>query len=276
MSGKKELGYLKERLKGPILKIRDPREHAVEDILKSYFREILVIARKFTRPTVEFEDLVVEGLMGLLDAIARWDPERSNNNERSFHNLAIVRIKSNMFEYLLANNTPYTTPNYMGRALALVDQIRNLVQSHEYPGNATEALLNFEAEDFERSVPEAYARRVKDLKERMKNLAAGFDRSYEEMVMAVLKVEQDIAAYEQSGEEFEPSPEELAAQREYLDKVLTVLKPDARDVLVSLLEGETLEQAGEKKGFTRERARQIREETLDFLQKTRMYKDAVD
>lgn len=273
MSGK-ELSYLKDHLMGPILRITDPREYPVEDILKSYFREILVIARRYSRPTVEFEDLVVEGLMGLLDAIKRWDPAKANGNDRAFHNLAIVRIKSNMFEFFLANSTMYTTPSYMGRAIALVDQIRNVVRAYEYPGDPEQVVLNFSDALFEDGAPEDYVRKVRDLKEKVQNLAEGCDRSYREMVENVLKVERDIAAYEQEEEAFESSPEDLLANREYLEKVLENLKPDARSVITSLIGGETLEQAGEKKGFTRERARQIRQETLDYLQQTRMFKDA--
>lgn len=272
----KELSYLKDNLKGPILSIKDPTEYSVEDILKSYFREILVIARKYTRPSVEFEDLVVEGLMGLLDAIKRWDPEKAKGNERAFHNLAIVRIKSNMFEYFLANNTVYYIPSYMGRAMSLVDQIRNLVNAIEYPGDPNTALLNFDDEVFEEYIPEDHSRRVRLLKEKVRSLALGFGKSYEEMIQTVLKVEQDIESFEHAEGELEENPEEIVAQREYLEKILAVLKPDARDVLISLMEGKTLEEAGDKKGFTRERARQIREETLDFLQKTRMYKDATE
>lgn len=271
-----DMSYLKERLKGPILKVVDPREHSTEDILKSYFREILVIARKYTRPSVEFEDLVIEGLIGLLDAIKRWDPEKAGSNPRSFHNLAIVRIKSNMFDYFLANNTLYTVPNYMGRAMALIDQIRNLVAGYEYPGDVQEVLMNFEHPGFEKHAPADYVSKVRYLKEKLRNLADGFQRSYEEMVQNVLKIQENIESFEQGEEEFMPSPEEITGQREYLDKILGVLKPNAREVILSLLEGETLEKAGERQGFTRERARQIQKETLDYLQKTRMYKDAID
>ena len=271
-----DMSYLKEHLKGPILKITDPREYTTEDILKSYFREVLVIARKYTRPAVEFEDLVIEGLMGLLDAIKRWDPVKAGANPRSFHNLAIVRIKSNMFDYFLANNTLYTVPNYMGRAMSLIEQIKNLVAGYEYPGDIQEVLANYQHEGFEKHAPADYVRKVQNLKEKLLNLAKGFDKSYEEMVRSVLKIQENIESFEQGEEEFMSSPEEIAGKREYLDKVLGVLKDGARDVIVSLLSGDTLEQAGKKQGFTRERARQIQQETLEFLQRTRMYKDAID
>ncbi len=272
MSSKHELKVLKDGLKGPILRIEDPRKHETLDILKSYFREILMLARKYTRPTVDYEDLVVEGLIGLLDAIQRWDPEKSTG-AKSFHQLAIIRIKSQMFEFFLANNTMYTIPNYMARAIALVSQIRNLVNSYDYQGDPEAALLNFEAPEFEEVAPSEFSEQVTRLKGRIRNLAENSEKTYEQMVQNVLRVEQDIENFERETE-FEVSPEEVASQREFLEKFLDGLNPDARDVISLLLQGNTLEQVGEKKGFTRERARQIKEETLRFFEKTRMSKEA--
>jgi len=274
MSSKHELKILKDGLKGPILKVEDPRKYETLDILKSYFREILMLARKYTRPTVDYEDLVVEGLIGLLDAIQRWDPEKSTG-AKSFHQLAIIRIKSQMFEFFLSNNTMYTIPNYMARAIALVSQIRNLVGGYEYQGNSEEALLNFEAPEFDALAPTEFAEQVTRLKERVRNLAENSDKTYEQMILNVLKVERDIESFERETE-FEVSPEDVTAQREFLEKFLDGLNPDARDVIALLLQGNTLEQVGEKKGFTRERARQIKEETLRFFEKTRMAKEATN
>lgn len=271
----KELKILRDGLKGPIQRIVDPKEHTTEEILSSYFREILFLARKYTRPSVEYEDLVVEGLLGLLDAMRRWDPAKARNNPRAFHNLAIVRIKSNMFEYLLANNNLYTIPNYMARALALVEQIRNQLTSREYNGNPEEDLRNYDAPAFDKASPQGTAQRVRDLKDKIRTLAKGFDRSYEDMIANVLRIEQNIESYENE-EAVEVTPEQEAAQRDFLNKFLENLNPGARNVVSLLLEGKTLEETGEEMGFTRERARQIKEETLNFFHKTRMYRDAME
>jgi RNA polymerase sigma factor for flagellar operon FliA len=271
----KELKILKDNLKGPIQRIIDPSEYTTDEIMASYFREILFLARKYTRPTVEYEDLVVEGLMGLLDAIRRFDPVKAGGNPKAFHNLAVVRIKSNMFEYFLSNNNVYTIPNYMARALTLVDQIRNALHAREYNGDPDVDLRNYEAPNFEAEAPKEAASRVRNLKEKIKTLAHNSDRTYEEMIANVLKVEQDIEGYE-NAEVDDITPEMEAAQKDFLGKFLENLNPDARNVISLLLEGKTLEEVGAEMGFTRERARQIKEETLGFFQKTRMYKDAIE
>ena len=272
---KGELKILKDNIKGPIQRIVNPRDHTTDEIMASYFREILFLARKYTRPAIEYEDLVVEGLMGLLDAIRRWDPDKAGNNPKAFHNLAIVRIKSNMFEYFLANNSLYTVPNYMARALTLVDQIRSLLRSREYDGNPDEDLRNYEAPDFEASSPQEVTTRVRDLKEKIQTLAKNSDRSYREVIENVLKVERDIEDFE-NGETSEVTPEQETVQRDFLGKFLNNLKPDARGVISLRLEGKTLEEVGAKMGFTRERARQIEEAAITHLHGTRMYKQSME
>lgn len=271
----KELGYLKNKLQGPIIKIINPADHSTDAIMKSYFREILVIARKYVRPMVDFEDLVVEGILGLLDAIRRYDTTKAKGNPRAFHNLAIVRIKSNMFEYFLSNNSLYSIPNYMSRAMTLVDQIRNLVLSVEHDSDPQETILRYHNVSFEEVIPKAKSKKLSRLKEKVVSLALNSGKTYEEMIINVLRVESEIEGYERK-ETFIKSPEDLASDREYLNKFLTALKPDAKDIIVSLMEGNTLEQVGTQKGLTRERARQIKEETLQFFEGTKMYQDAND
>lgn len=271
MSNKHELKILKDGLKGIILKIENPREYDVLDILKSYFREILMLAKKYTRPTVDYEDLVVEGLIGLMDAIRRWDPEKSTG-VKSFHQLAIIRIKSQMFEFFITNNTLYTIPNYMSRAMSLIAQIRNLINSYDYQGDLDSVLLNFEVPEFNHSVPSMFLNQVMKLKQRVKNLAENSDKTYETMVLNVIRIEQNIDDFGREAEK-QVSPEDEISQQEFLSKFLNGLNTDAKDVISLLLQGNTLEQVGQKKGFTRERARQIKEETLSFFEKTRMSRE---
>lgn len=278
MSNRGDVSYLKERLQGPILEeIIDPKDFDVDDIMKSYFREILFLAGRYTRPTVDYEDLVVEGLMGLLDAIQRFDITKAKGNPRAFHNLAVVRIKSYMFEFFLDNNTQYSIPNYMSRAINLVEQVRNVVRAQEYTGDSNEALMNMECEEFEKAIPEASAKKLRNVKNKLQRLASNSDKTYETMVLAVLKVEQDIANYEtEEGSGLADSPEEIAGEREFMEKFLNNLNPNARGVIEKILEGKTLEESGKEMGFTRERARQIKEDTVKYFRGTRMYKESVE
>ncbi|MBD3260768.1 MAG: sigma-70 family RNA polymerase sigma factor [Candidatus Altiarchaeales archaeon] len=272
-----ELAYLKEKLKGPIIRqIIDPKDFDVEDILKSYFREILFLAGRYSRPTVDYEDLVVEGIMGLLDAIERFDIDKAKGNPRAFHNLAVVRIKSYMFEYFLENSTQYSIPNYLARAMNLLEQVRKIVRSQQYTGDAERAINNYSDPEFEEAIPKEVKDKLAKVKKKLRKLANNCDRTYEEMVATVYKVEYDIDSHGSDNEEFEVSPEEVAGEREYLDKFLNNLNPSAREVITKLLEGKTLEQAGKEMGLTRERARQIKQDTINYFQDTKMYREATD
>lgn len=269
--------FLKDNIKAEIVKggIIDPAQHDVDEIIGSYFREIMWLAHRYVRPSVEFEDIVVEGLMGLLDAITRYDVKKSKGNKRAFHNLAVVRIKSMMFEYLLSNSSVYKIPNYMARAITLVNQTRVILNSYEYGGDPLVDLIELDAPGEDTDLP---AEAVKDLrvaKDKIRRLAESADKTYEEMVIMVLKVERDIENYENQEEEL-CSPEEEVSQKEFLGKFLEGLNRDARDVIKLRLEGKTLEEAGKVMGFTRERARQIEEETIKFFRKTRMFNDAIN
>lgn len=271
-----EISFLEKNLRGPILEeILDPKDYSVDEIMKSYFREILFLARRYTRATVPFPDLVTEGIMGLLDAIDRFDSGKAKGNPRAFHNLAIVRIKSNMFKFFLDNSTAYTVPNYMARAMNLLDQIRNIVESQEYQGNPDTAILNLECEDFEDSTSAGVVRRLRGVKSKLRKLAAGTRRTYEEMVLVVLKVERDIRSHEAVTGSPEQSLEAEVADLEFLSKFLGNLNPAAKGVITKILEGNTLEDVGKDLGFSRERARQIREDAINHLLETPMYKEAI-
>jgi len=153
--------------------------------------------------------------------------------------------------------------------MSLVDQIRGQINYVEVGVDAEDALLGFECPEFEKTAPVVVTNKVRSLKERVQNLASNSKRSYKEMVELVLKVEDNIKNYEQE-EEYEVSPEQITEGREFLEKFLGNLKPDAADVIVNLLQGHTLAEVGEMKGFSRERARQIKEEAVDWLRGTKM------
>jgi DNA-directed RNA polymerase sigma subunit (sigma70/sigma32) len=111
----------------------------------------------------------------------------------------------------------------------------------------------------------------------MQRLAGNSDKTYETMVQQVLDVEKNIESYEtEEGEAVDISPEEIAGNREFLDKFLGALNPNARGVMEKIMGGKTLEEAGKEMGFTRERARQIKEDTIQYFKRTPMYKEALD
>jgi RNA polymerase sigma factor (sigma-70 family) len=270
------LRYLKDRLAPDVIKVVDPNNHGVEEILSSYFLLIVWLARRYVRPMVELEDIVDEGVIGLLDAIRRFDPARATG-KNAFHNLAIIRIKHYMFEYLLRNSSTYHVPTYMARAMTLVDRARIILNSHMYDGDPETDLQSFGAPHEKDHFPQDARDELREVKETLQKLAKNSGKTYEEMVAGVLRIQYNIGAFENGGPgEGEEVSEVDIASREYLGKFLNGLSNVARDVMYLRLEGNTLEDTGKAMGFTRERARQVEAATVNWFQKTRMFKEASD
>lgn len=268
------LSLLKKELSGPVIPGVNPKEHSIDDILKSYFLEIVWLAGRYARPNVEVEDLVVEGLIGLLDACERFDPER-NKADNAFHNLAIVRIKSQMYEYYLRNHHQYHIPNYMARLISLIEQIRGVINNYELQGDLNAELLRPDcSEALMKVVPQDGQKRIVYLKERIRKIAENSKSDYEEMVSKVLKMEADMESAAAEEEGTAPSPEEIIADKDFLEKFFSFLTPKAKAVLLERLKGETLRAVGEEQEFTRERARQLQQDALESFKKTRMFKEA--
>ncbi len=249
--GSQDVKFLKDHIRAEIVKdgIIDPEDHDVDEIIGSYFREIMWLARRYVRPSVEFEDLVVEGLIGLLDAIERFDKKKSKGNRKAFHNLAVVRIKSMMFNYLLTNGSVYHITNGVARAISLVNQARKILSAQEYKGGEGVDLLTLETLGSFEELPAGTLRDLRVVKEKICKLAKRLGKSYEEMVEFVLGIERDIENYENQEGDVE-NPEEEVSQREFLSKFLFGLNGDAHDVMRLRLEGKTLDEAGVEMGFT--------------------------
>lgn len=266
--------YLQDYLTGPILKIEDPNLYSVEDIIKSYYREIIMIANKYTRPTVEKADLIQEGIAGLIDAIKRFDMEKSKGNPRNFHNLAIVRITDAMYNLYLLNSSSYTLPGYMARGITHLNQVRKLVEGQNYDGDIEEVIKNLESPEFEAQVPKDVSAKLRERKDKIARLAESINSDYPTLVAKMLKAQLSMEEYERTGEEDYNTPENIAASREYLQDFLSSLKGDPREIMELSLQGLTLEEIGVKKGLTRQRIQQIRQEALEYLQRTRMFQSS--
>lgn len=274
MSNHTDAPYLQDYLTGPILKIEDPSQYTTEEIVKSYYREIVMLANKYTRPRVEKADLIQEGIAGLMDAISRFDIEKSNGNPRNFHNLAIVRITDAMYNHYLMNTSQYTLPGYMARGITHLNQVRKLVEGQNFDGDTEQAILQLECPEFDAAVPKDVAIKLRERKEKISRLAESISSNYTELVGKMLRAQMAMEEYERKEEEDHNTPENIAAEKQFLGNFLASLKDDPREIIELSLQGMTLEEIGNKKGLTRQRIQQIRQEALEFLQRTRMFQSS--
>ncbi|WP_370931877.1 RNA polymerase factor sigma-32 [Bartonella sp. DGB1] len=78
---------------------RDKDEDALHKITASHMRLVIAIAAKFKRFNLPMGDLIQEGYIGLLEAAARFDPER----EVRFSTYATWWIRASIQDYILRN-----------------------------------------------------------------------------------------------------------------------------------------------------------------------------
>jgi len=111
-----------------------------EKALKQYIRLILVIARKYVRNNVEYEDLIMHGVIGLIEAVRHFDITRSTN----FNAYAITRIKGRMYEYCISNMTSITVPTHVGKTKVYAERMTRLLDQEPHlfaTGLSTEEII---------------------------------------------------------------------------------------------------------------------------------------
>lgn len=86
-----------------IAAVRRGDEAAKEALILKYMQMVRHIVRKHHAPVLDFDDLVQEGLIGLLGAIAEYQPERFDVKFSSFAYLCIQRKVSNAIKQGLGN-----------------------------------------------------------------------------------------------------------------------------------------------------------------------------
>lgn len=268
-----DFSFLRDQLSGKppeISEIQDPSKYTRAQIVHAYLRYIISLAAKYSRPNVDQEDLVNEGLIGVLDAVDRFDPKKANGNPKAFKNLAIVRAKSFMHEYFLRNHRHYRFPGYIARAANLVSQVRHLIESTNFEGDVEDLIVNLDPAKLDDKFPVDVVKKIARAKERLDSVAESLKQDYPQLAARVLEIERSIENYETSQEGIDYSTEEFIGNKDFMDKVFSNLGPVARRILAGRLQGEKLETIGEAMGITRERVRQIEAETIEYIRKTRI------
>lgn len=94
-----------------------------EQVLKDFIKLILKVARKYVRPSVDYEDLIMSGVVGLLQGFKEYDPERSSDMKTYI----ITRIKSNMYVYCITNSNTVYIPTHIGKTKVYFERMEKLL-----------------------------------------------------------------------------------------------------------------------------------------------------
>jgi RNA polymerase sigma factor (sigma-70 family) len=137
-------------------------------IIQRYIALIILMSNKYaSNPMVEKDDLVMEGIVGLLDAIERFDEKRG----KKFHTLATIRIKGEMYNYFLSNKMPVSVPRYIAIVLSHAESMRSLLLSCLSNRSEVNDIMLKEETPKHPNVPPSIQKKVIRLKEKITNIA---------------------------------------------------------------------------------------------------------
>ncbi|MBX6321079.1 MAG: RNA polymerase factor sigma-32 [Rhodospirillaceae bacterium] len=230
-------------------------EEALHRLVVSYWRLVHSTARRFRRYRLPFEDLVQEGLVGLLQAAERFEPERNLR----FSTYAVWWIRCAMQDYVLRNWSIVRVSSTPVQKLLFF----KLLGRPHLPDDGGLGELSDEA-----CLRMARAWGVKPALVRMLgDKLVGHDVSLNAALTADgAAIVQDLLVDDG------PSPEQSAAQghaadlrRRLLAEALAELDPRERSIVVERRlreDGATLDQLGRRFGVTKERVRQVEERAI--------------
>ncbi len=260
------MDYIKRSMKEPLLErgnefdlARRWREEGDEAslhlLVRSYMRLVVSTAGRFRNYGLPVGDLVQEGNVGLMQAAARFEPQR----EIRFSTYATWWIRSAMQDYVLRNWSIVRT----GTTAAQKSLFFNFRRLRARIEDASGTRLN---DAGRRRIAETLKVAVAEV-ESMETRLSGMDQSLNAPLSE--NSDDDWQNFLPDGR---PSPEEVAigmrdgeTRSRWLDEALRELSPREQTIIVQRRlreEGATLEELGRELGVSKERVRQLEHRAL--------------
>jgi RNA polymerase sigma-32 factor len=249
----------------------DGDEQALHELIQSYMRLVISTASRFKNYGLPLGDLVQEGVVGLMQAAARFEPER----DVRFSTYAAWWIRSAMQDFILRNWSVVRTGTTAAQK-ALFFNLRRLrakIDDGHY-GNLDDAGKAYIAQELEVDVAEVEA---------MEMRLMGGDQSLNATISpAGEDAWQDFLADER------PSPEEIVSgshdtrqRARWLASSIAELSEREQTIIRERRlreDGRTLEELGVRLGISKERVRQIEHRALQKLKAAlmRRIKDPIE
>ncbi len=271
--------FIKSAMSAPLLEADHERklarawrdegdEAALHELIEAYMRLVVSMATRFRNYGLPMGDLVQEGNVGLMQAAARFDPER----EVRFSTYASWWIRSAMQDYVLRNwsivRTGTTSAQKslffnLRRLRALID---DRVSNHLSPEHREEIATKLRVN-------------VRDV-EHMEGRLSGVDSSLNAPIGEDGSAQmQDLLACERCHPEDYVLEEHTQEKRQaWIAKALKALNPRETMIITERkLQDETvtLENLGKRLGISKERVRQIEHQALLKL-KAALLSDVAD
>jgi RNA polymerase sigma-32 factor len=239
---------------------KDGDEAAARQLLGSHLRLVIKIARGFGGYGLPLADLIAEGNVGLMQALAKFEPERGFR----FSTYAMWWVRAAMQEYILHNRSLVK----MGTTAAQKKLFFNLGRLKRELGEVGAGDLSPNAATAIAEALEVTEAEVVEMDRRL----ASRDHSLTAPMRADGETEwQDMLVDEgQNQESFVAEADELAWRRDLLREGLKALNEREQHILVERRlkeEPKTLEELCQVYGVSRERVRQIEVRAFEKLQK---------
>lgn len=263
--------YMRSAMRAPLLTADHERdlatrwrslgdEHALHELITAYLRLVVAMAARFRHYGLPMSDLVQEGNVGLMQAAARFEPER----EVRFSTYAAWWIRSAMQDFVLRNWSIVRT----GTTSAQKSLFFNLRRLRARIGDVGDTTMGFEARQ---RVAHALGVPEHDVEAMAARLSAP-DRSLNAPLTEEGDGEwQDMLADNAAGPENDAmESHDTAARAQLVRDALCDLSDRERLIIRERkLEEETvtLEALGERLGISKERVRQIEGNALAKLRR---------
>lgn len=235
-------------------------EAALHELTTAYMRLVISMAAKFRHYGLPMADLVSEGNVGLMQAAARFEPER----EVRFSTYASWWIRSSIQDYVLRNWSIVRTGTTSAQK-SLFFNLRRLRARISDLGDGTMTAENQQWVSTHLGVP------LRDV-EIMSARLSGSDRS----LNAPLTMDGDAEWQDMIADESAPPEEAVmkardsARRRDWISQAMETLTPRETHIIQRRRLSEeplTLEALGHELGVSKERVRQIEHQALSKLKR---------
>lgn len=232
-------------------------EQALHELTTAYMRLVISIAGRFKAYGLPLADLVQEGGVGLMQAAARFEPERGVR----FSTYATWWIRSSIQDYVLRNWSIVRAGATVAHKSLFFSMRRLRAQIDDFDERMSPETRRWIAEELN----------VREIDvEHMSARLSASDRS----LNAPMQSDGDAEWSDMLADE-RPTPEATAMsahdgeiRENLLAEALKILNPRELHVVAARRltdEGETLQSIGERIGVSKERVRQIEKAALDKL-----------
>ncbi|MCG8543877.1 MAG: RNA polymerase factor sigma-32 [Alphaproteobacteria bacterium] len=266
---KANLQYIRTAMREPLLEREDEYEYArlwqeeddeaaLHKLVRAYTRLVISIAGKFRNYGLPIGDLIQEGNVGLMQAAARFDPERGVR----FSTYASWWIRSAMQDYILRNWSIVRTGTTAAQK-SLFFNLRRLRARIEDDtgGRLSQEAREFIAKELQVSLPDV---------ESMETRLGASDQSLNAPL-----AEEGEGSWQDFLPDQRPTPEDVVTglrdsetRSRWLNEALTKLSDREQTIIRQRRlreDGATLEELGRSLGVSKERVRQLEQRALEKL-----------